>query len=218
MQSENDVAPSGSHGYVSSIGGPNGIDPPKMGETILVLKHFFLNKILSGEKTLELNHKPMRSKRYWLGASQKIYGSVEIGAPIQIRTEERFAELRPLHLVDGQSMYRYRLPTWGLPLKNVLEIEPIAYQHPVGAIRFVLFRPADRQPPLGNGGSAKGRAKSRAQTLKRRPAATHRTRLASNNVGTDSEDVMGSDSSVGKSSEEKDALHGRSDRAHISLD
>lgn len=114
---------------------------PRVHERILVLRDEWLQRILSGEKQLEIRGKRLREGDVWLGCRSNILGKARLGTAIAIKTEQEWAALRPRHLVaDATLPYK---TTYGLPLQAVERTRNIfPYVHPRGAIVIVKYRPA----------------------------------------------------------------------------
>jgi len=114
-------------------------DVPQDGDTILVLRREWLELILSLLKTMEVRGCKMKAKQYWLGCGGVIYGRARTSTPVEITSQHQWAELRPLHRVDG-NMSKYK-KTFGLPLEEISRISEVRYRHPKGAIGTVIYHP-----------------------------------------------------------------------------
>ena len=113
---------------------------PFAGERILILRAEWLERILSGEKTLEIRGARLREGCVWLGCRSNVLGKALLGPAVAIRTEEDWAALRPRHLVANAGL-PYK-STWGLPLHSVVRLRSaVPFLHSRGAIGIVKYRP-----------------------------------------------------------------------------
>lgn len=113
---------------------------PRIGERILILREEWLERILSGEKTLEVRGTRLREGDIWLGCRSRIFGKARLGAAFAIKTKRKWTSLRPRHLVANATL-PYKT-TWGLPLQSIIRLRECApYVHCRGAIGIVKFRP-----------------------------------------------------------------------------
>ena len=114
---------------------------PCNGDRILVLKRNWLDLVLSGDKTMELRGKRLKSGRCFLGWHGHIYASADLGEATQIHSVEQFVRLQDQHCVREwePSGLPYKR-TFGLPLHNMQHvIPPIKYRHPKGAVGIVKY-------------------------------------------------------------------------------
>jgi hypothetical protein len=113
---------------------------PRAGERILILRTEFLDRVLTGEKTLEIRGKRLREGDAWLGCRSLVLGKVRLGTPVAIKTKEDWAALRPRHLVANETLPY--LTTWGLPLQAVERLDDaVPFKHHRGAIGIVKYSP-----------------------------------------------------------------------------
>ena len=114
---------------------------PRAGDRILVLREEWLERILSGEKDLEIRGRRLREGDVWLGCRSNILGKARLGSATKIATKQAWAALRSRHLVAGAGL-PYKT-TWGLPLRSVTRLRAkVPYVHRRGAIGIVKFRKA----------------------------------------------------------------------------
>ncbi len=112
---------------------------PRRGDKILILRANWLNLILIGEKTLEIRGVAYSAGKYYLGHDKIIYGSMQLGRAIPIRTDAQWDQLRWQHRVPAETMPYDK--TFGLP---ILDVKPAArrlpFSHPKGAVCIVRYR------------------------------------------------------------------------------
>ena len=89
-----------------------------MEDRILIILEKWLEKILNGEKTIEIVDKAARKllgKKIFLAMSgtSKVYGSAVVQSCTLIESAAHWDELRPMHRVPGARMYR-RPHAWKL--------------------------------------------------------------------------------------------------------
>ena len=112
---------------------------PVCGERVLVLKPQYLDRLLSGEKTLEIRGKALTPGIAWLGAAGMIHGMASLEAARLIDSTHMWQELRSQHCVPGDDLPYKR--TWALPIMAVQRLhQPVPYVHPRGAIGVVTYR------------------------------------------------------------------------------
>ncbi len=113
---------------------------PRAGERILVLRKEWLERILCGQKDLEIRSMRLREGDIWLGCRAMILGRARLGLAVPICSTREWCALRSRHCVPNP-MLPYKT-TFGLPLKAITRLrEGISYVHPRGAIGVVKFRP-----------------------------------------------------------------------------
>ena len=113
---------------------------PRVGERILILREEWLERILSGEKTLEIRGQRLQEGDVWLGCRSHIFGKARLGPALAIKTKRDWTALRPRHLVANVTL-PYKT-TWGLPIQSVTRLHGCApYVHYPGAIVIAKFRP-----------------------------------------------------------------------------
>lgn len=98
----------------------------------MVVKQYYLDLILVGEKVFEIRHCQWTPEKVFLGYTGFIYGSARLQKATNITTHQHFKELRNMHCVDAEVL-PYRKHNWGIPLTEVRRIEPpVPYVHPRG--------------------------------------------------------------------------------------
>ena len=105
---------------------------------ILILKKHWLDRILSGEKTLEIRGAPLKSGTYYLGCKKTIYGVAMTGNPIAITTIDQWGSLRPQHRVESAAPPYNK--TFGLPILDVQRVNQMPFVHARGAIGIVRYQ------------------------------------------------------------------------------
>ena len=98
----------------------------------------WLEKILNGEKTIEIVHESaghLVGKKIFLcmSGSFKVYGTAIVQSSKLIETASQWDELRPMHCVPGPRMYRHS-HAWNLT--SVQRITPIPIMRKRGSIRI----------------------------------------------------------------------------------
>ena len=124
-----------------------GKSAPEVGERVMTLSKPWLQKILSGEKTLELRSCRAKAGFVWLGAGNTIYGSAKIDQ-CEVLTPERFLALRPHHGVAGECLPYKKTKTVGLWLSDVRRLDtPVPFFRLRGSCGWasVRFGPLDLQ-------------------------------------------------------------------------
>lgn len=114
---------------------------PRRGDSILVLRPEWLEKIFAGEKKLEIRFQCLQPGFRYIGTSSEIWGSVVLGEGYQITSMKRWKELMPLHKWTGQTKLPYK-KTWAMPLQD-LERWPktLPYKRKVGPIGHQVYEP-----------------------------------------------------------------------------
>ena len=112
---------------------------PQKGDKILVMKRYWMDLLLRGDKTLEIRNRRLKPGLYFLGHKGQVYGSVVVGEGFRISTAEEWNALRPQHRVPEKSLpYKN---TFGLPVRRHETLtKTLPYQHPRGAIGLVIYR------------------------------------------------------------------------------
>ena len=97
-----------------------------------------MDRILSGEKTLEIRGVAYRPGKYLLGYKQQILAVAQLGKPFRIATTEQWLAQRPQHrvMLDEPPYKR----TYGLPILSAHRVSAIPFQHPRGAVNIVIYR------------------------------------------------------------------------------
>ena len=70
---------------------------PPAWSVILVMKRLSWDRIIAGEKTLEIRFKPLKPKRYLVGREGEIWGTLVVGPVLVIQTDEEWRALLPSH-------------------------------------------------------------------------------------------------------------------------
>mgnify|MGYP001259901922 CR=1 FL=1 len=110
---------------------------------ILIVKPFWADKLLSGEKTMEIRGQPCLSKLNQTifiskSGTQKVYGSLVIDDCIGPLTSEEFESFHEMHKVSAASPYK---KTYGWICSNpILFDTPISYVHKKGAIIWLKYK------------------------------------------------------------------------------
>ena len=108
------------------------------GDRILIVKPCWSDRILSGEKTLEIRGAAYRPGKYFLGYKRQILAVAQLGKPFRITTTEEWLALRPRHrvMLDEPPYKR----TYGSPILSAHRVSPVPFSHPRGAINIVIYR------------------------------------------------------------------------------
>ena len=114
---------------------------PCHGDRILIFRRGWLERIFSGEKTMEIRGTRLHEGDVWLGCKSQVLGKARLGAGIHIETESQWTALRPQHLVSDSGLPYKK--TWGLPLCAITRLrKAVPFRHPRGAIGIVRFNSA----------------------------------------------------------------------------
>ena len=108
------------------------------GDKILVIRPYWLDLILPGEKTLEIRGTPYRPGRYFLGYNRQVLAVAQLGNPLRIASAEHWVSLQSQHRVVTDTLPYKR--TFGLPILSVRAVRPVPFHHPRGAITIVRYR------------------------------------------------------------------------------
>ena len=116
----------------------NNVRMPEAGEPVLCLTKKWLERILSGAKTLELRGQPTRHKFIWLAERNVIAGSARV-CRIEALNDKQFVKLWKFHGVDGdKAPYK---KTYGLWLTDVVALrKPRQFMKLRGAIGWSRVR------------------------------------------------------------------------------
>ena len=79
---------------------------PQDEDVVLVLKQEWLDKILSGEKTMELRPCRLQSGVYYLGSKGTIQAQALLGKAIPIETSAKMKSLRKKHCAGDALPYK----------------------------------------------------------------------------------------------------------------
>lgn len=117
---------------------------PQVGDSILVVRHSYIDMILKGEKTVELRGIKHRSRTLWLGFGGVIRGRLHLGAPTLLN-EQMYRAWRPqhrCHLVE-----KPYTNCWAHGLSNVLAVQPmVPYQQTQGPVGWDTYHPPGQRP------------------------------------------------------------------------
>lgn len=98
-------------GGANSLGGKMS-GKPAVGDRVMTLRQPWLNKILDGEKTLELRSRSAKEGAVWLAVGNVIFGRAEIER-CEVITLDRFLELQTEHFVPGADLpYTHTYGLW----------------------------------------------------------------------------------------------------------
>jgi len=115
--------------------------PPLVKLKVLMIKQFWMDKILDGHKTLEIRSKRVKQgigKTIWLAASgsSAIFGSVELVACLGPLTQSEWDKMRCMHLVPQERPY-YGARTFAYVLQNPQRLpECISFERKKGAVTW----------------------------------------------------------------------------------
>ena len=108
------------------------------GDKIMVLRKIWLDKILTGEKRIELRGQNLKPAVYFIGHKQRVYGVIRTGPARLVECLADFRELLPLHGLDTHKLPYTR--TFAIPIEQVCALEkPVPYKHPRGAIGICRY-------------------------------------------------------------------------------
>ena len=127
---------------------------PKVGDRIMVVRLPWLDKILDGDKTMELRSRRYRAGYAWLGMGGHIYGRVKIAEAVELTAEEFRARVAE-HCWPAEKELPYK-KIWGLMLVEVQRLaEPIPYWRPGCAIGWNVYRKQPEDLPMKHNKSKK---------------------------------------------------------------
>ena len=112
---------------------------PVDGDRILIVRLYWLNMILAGEKTMEIRSTAFRAGKYYLGHNKRILAVAYLGEPMRVKTNEQWFELQSRHRVRLNELPYKK--TFVLPILSVQQVSPIPFAHPRGAVSVVKYRP-----------------------------------------------------------------------------
>ena len=101
----------------------------------MILKPQWLDRILSGEKTMELRPRRLKPGTYYVGAKGELRGQVLLGDALAIDTAAKMRSFKKRHCAGDSLPYK---STWGLPILGVRKV-CCKYQHKRGAVGIVRF-------------------------------------------------------------------------------
>ena len=113
---------------------------PPSWSVILVMKRLYWNRIIAGEKTLEIRNKPLKPKRYLVGRQGEIWGTLVLEPGKVIQTDEEWRALLPSHCwhVDKRPYKQ----TYAMSLKQVESFTTsLAYAPMKGQRGIAKYRP-----------------------------------------------------------------------------
>ena len=108
------------------------------GDKIFVIRPYWLDIFLAGEKTLEIRGTPYRPGRYFLGYNRQVLAVAHLGNPLRIASAEHWVSLQSQHHVVTETLPYKK--TFGLPILCVRAVRPVPYHHPRGANAIVRYR------------------------------------------------------------------------------
>ena len=108
------------------------------GDKILVIRPYWLDLILSGEKTLEIRGTPYKPGRCFLGYNRQVLAVAKLGNPVRIASAEHWVSLQSQHHVVTETLPYKR--TFGLPILSVRAVRPVPFHHPRRPIMIVSYR------------------------------------------------------------------------------
>ena len=116
-------------------------EPPPLGK-ILVLEKGWLDKILEGEKTLELRKTLIDEKEHmYLAAKDCIYAKCMVSDPIEICNSDEFESLMEAHQCTNPP---YSFPMVGHRISKVQKLTPLRFNKLRGAVGRALYRPLSK--------------------------------------------------------------------------
>ena len=136
--------------------------PPAL-SVILVMKRLSWDRIVAGEKTLEIKHKPLKPKRYLVGRGGEIWGTLVVGPVLVIQTDEEWRALLPSHCwhVDKRPYKK----TYALTLGKIESFTTsIGYATPRGQPSITKYRAPDCGKQAGVSARLGSRPRSRTET------------------------------------------------------
>jgi hypothetical protein len=116
---------------------------------ILIVKPFWANKLLSGEKTMEIRGQSCMNKlntTIYLSKSgtQHVYGSLVFNDCVGPLTKEEFDSFHSMHCVSTDSSTTPYKKTYGWICEAPVIFErPIPYLHKKGAIVWLKYKSID---------------------------------------------------------------------------
>ena len=108
------------------------------GDKILVIRPYWLDLILAGEKTLEIRGSPYSPRLHFLCYNKQILAVAQLGNPVRIASTEHWVSLQSQHHVVTETLPYKR--TFGLPILPARAVRPVPFHHPRGAITIVRYR------------------------------------------------------------------------------
>ena len=113
--------------------------PPRTGDSVLLMRRKWLDKILDGTKTMETRKLSAQPKELFFGMGGYVFGRATLTECVRIKREQ-WAELRNEHCVQEEER-PYGDETHGWRLANAVRFEtPIPYFHKNGAVTLVNFQ------------------------------------------------------------------------------
>jgi len=113
--------------------------PPALGDPILVFQKQWLDKILSGQKTMEIRHQCLKAGYRYLASGQKIHARAFLGAGAPVHSSE-WHLLLSRHCVDTQEMPYARTCAHDITGLQLLA-EPLPYKYQLGQVGTATFVP-----------------------------------------------------------------------------
>ena len=131
------------------------------------MKRVFWERIIVGEKTLEIRCKCFKPMKYFVGARGEIWGSIVLGQGQEIDSDDKWQTLISSHcwFVDKRPYKK----TCAMPLQEVeVFTKSIAYATRRGQQSTARYRPLNNSEEAAHGEQSHVRARVRSQ---KRPSA-----------------------------------------------
>ena len=103
-----------------------------------------MHRVLSGVKTAEVRHQPLKKKTWWIGRGGVISGCATVTNVERVTDVARWRELLPRHRWDIHTLPYKR--TYVHTLEQVGYVDPVSYRKKKGAIGIVTFEPTQPLP------------------------------------------------------------------------
>ena len=130
---------------------------PFLHATVLLLERQYWDRIVKGEKTIEIRGRRLKSKRYHVGRRGEMWGTIVLGPGTRIETDEQWRALLPSHCWDVDRL-PYADKTWALPICEVQSFtRPIGYAMKSGQQGVAKYRPLERHGAEVPGAGLSGR-------------------------------------------------------------
>ena len=128
-------------GEAPVLGAP-ALPQPQPGDSILVFNEYWMRRVLSGVKTAEVRHQPLKKKTWWIGRGGFITGCATVTNVEHVTDLARWRELLPRHHWDINKLPYKR--TYVNTLEQVGRVNPVPYRKKgaIGIVRFAQPLPA----------------------------------------------------------------------------
>ena len=127
---------------------------PEVNETILTFAEQWLERILSGEKTLEIRPYRLQAKQWFAGHRGMVMGLLQLGEAFEVETDDQWQQLRSQHRIPTETRMYTRSKNWACPILQAARLEPFLYKIHRGAIGRVRYEPVEQ---LASGARGCGR-------------------------------------------------------------